>query len=326
MLSRVAEQLYWMARYVERAENTARLINVHGNLLLDLPRGIPLGWEPLIDITGKHESFKAHHRGFSEQAVVSYMIQEEINPSSVLSCLAKARENTRTSRDTLPREAWEHINDLYLLARRTATSGIGRRGRHRFLWDIINGCQLVTGMLAGTMSHDAAYDFVRIGRNLERADMTSRLLDVRSANLLKREDLDLTPFENAQWMSVLKSVSGYQMYRRQVRLRIRAEDVVAFLLQNEQFPRAVYHCLKTMETCLTPLPASDGTLRSLATLQRHTREADVPLLANVPQDLHRFIDQLQVGLNRVHNHIEGQYFHYELTAPGQQQTLSGLSA
>lgn len=319
MLSRVAEQLYWMARYMERAENTARLVTVHGNLLLDLPRAIRLGWEPLIEITGNHDLFKEHHRGFSEQTVVSFLLQEEANPSSVLSCLTQARENTRISRDILPREAWEHINDLYLMARRNAAGAIARRGRHRFVWDVINGCQQVTGMLAGTMSHDAAYDFIRIGRNLERGDMTSRLLDVRSANLLKRDDLELAPFDNAQWMSVLKSVSGYQMYRRQVRLRIRAEDVLAFLLQSEQFPRAVYHCLKTMEGCLSNLPANAGPLRSLTTLQRHMREADVPLLANVPQDLHRFIDELQLGLGRVHNQIAGQYFHYEIGAASQQQ-------
>ncbi len=331
MLSRVAQNIYWMARYIERAEDTARIINVNTNLLLDLPRNMTFGWLPLIFIVGAEKRFfeKDPDRLADENTVVKFLISDSDHPGSIISSLAGARENLRTTRDTVPQEAWEQINGLYIFARDHVPT---RRGRFEFLRRVIHGAQQINGLLAGSMSRTAAYDFVWLGRFLERADMTTRILDVRSANLLPRagqpatlkqtQEQDRTesrqtqiatlereeqnPFESIQWMSVLKSLSAYQMYRQQVRLRVGGPDVLKFLLQDESFPRAVSFCLKQLEICLRELPKNAAPLAAIDALKRRLNAAEVPELADA--GLHEFIDQFQVGLGELHDRIAATYF------------------
>lgn len=334
MLSRVAQNIYWMTRYVERAEDTARLINVNTNLLLDLPRTTTFGWLPLIFIVGAEYRFfeKDPSRLADEANVVRFLINDSEHPGSIISSLAAARENLRTTRDIVPREAWEQINSLYIYARDHAPS---RRGRYEFLRRVIQGTQQIGGLLAGTMSRTAAYDFVRLGHYLERADMTTRILDVRSANLLSharqsqnqsqsqsqnqnqsqtqiqtqtpppvQDEQD--PFGSIQWMSVLKSLSAYQMYRQQVRARVNGPDVLKFLLQDEYFPRAVAFCLRQLDICLRKLPRHAAALATLAALRQKLNAAAVPELTR--EGLHDFIDEVQVGLGELHDQIAAAYF------------------
>ncbi|MEA5445680.1 alpha-E domain-containing protein [Gammaproteobacteria bacterium AB-CW1] len=307
MLSRVAESLYWTARYMERAEDLARLVNVHSNLIMDLPRSVELGWEPLIAITGSEAPFaKLFGDEMDERNVTRFIIADRRNPGSILSALFMARENLRSTRDLVPREGWEQVNDLYLHARQELKGGIAKRKRYDFLRGVIQRCQQLTGLLAGTMSHDEAYEFIRIGRNLERADMGTRILDVRSEDLLPHRAEDLTPFENIQWMSVLKSLTAYQMYRRNVRVRVRGSDVLRYLLQDPKLPRALLHCMSEVEACLHDLPRNDGPLRSVTRMKRRIQEANVPELAE--SGLHEFLDDLQVELSRLHAEIANTYF------------------
>lgn len=318
MLSRVAQNIYWLARYMERVEDTARLISVNSNLLLDLPRNTPFGWEPLIFITGNEKLFFKRSQKPDETHVVKFLIGDQDNPGSILSSLGYARENLRTTRDVVPREAWEQVNDLHMYVRDHLEIGISRRGRYEFLRRIIMGAQQFTGLLGGAMSHNNAYDFVRLGRHLERADMTSRIIDVRSANLLigqsqsqssrNQEQMELNPFENIQWMSVLKSMSAYQMYRQQVRLRVRGPDVVKFLMQDPLFPRAVHHCLVQLEYCLEKLPQPKNApiLAGIAALKQRVLGLDFAPLSRL--DLHQFIDELQIGLGEIHEQIATAYF------------------
>lgn len=306
MLSRVAENLYWFARYKERAENTARLINVNTNLVLDLPKAASLGWNPIIEILGSDEQYHASHDDSEERTVLRYLILDPKNPVSIHTSLAMARENCRTIRDFVPREAWELINDLYLFARQDAQKGISRRGRHQYLLGIIVRVQTLTGMLAGTMLHDQGYDFLKMGRNLERADMTTRIIDVRTANLLENSHEDLTPYENIQWMSVLKSLTAYQMYRRTIQVRVRRPDVLQFLLQERRFPRAFYHAICEVEGCLQDLPRNDEALATLKVLQKKVLAAKPARLKQ--ERLHKFIDELQLGLAQVHSAIDKTYF------------------
>ena len=324
MLSRVAQNIYWMTRYVERAEDTARLINVNTNLLLDLPRTTTFGWLPLIFIIGAENRFfeKDPQRLADETNVVKFLINDRDHPGSIISSLAAARENLRTTRDTVPQEAWEQINSLYIYARDHLPS---RRGRYEFLRRVIQGAQQIGGLLAGAMSRTAAYDFVRLGHYLERADMTTRILDVRSANLLShpsqaqsqtytqtqtqavvpaQEEQD--PFESIQWMSVLKSLSAYQIYRQQVRVRVNGPDVLKFLLQDEYFPRAVAFCLRQLDICLRKLPRHEAALAALAALRQKLNAATVPELTR--EGLHDFIDEVQIGLGELHDQIAAAYF------------------
>lgn len=306
MLSRVAENIYWLSRYVERAENMGRLVSVNANLLLDLPKGIAPGWEPLITITGSNDLFLKRHKTYGERTALRFLISEAEHPGSILSSLQAARANCRTIRDSIPRAAWEQINELYLSARDNVQEGLTKRGRHAFLKRVILGAQTVTGMLAGTMNHDQGYHFLRMGRNLERADMTSRIVDVRSASLLPEDVPELRPYENIQWMSVLKSLSAYQMYRRSMQVRIRRDDVLRFLLQSQVFPRAFHHCVDAVQNSVVELPRNEGPLRVIGRVKRRVMGTEVARLDQA--ELHEFIDDLQLGLGELHEEIASAWF------------------
>lgn len=305
MLSRVAENLYWCVRYIERAEDLARLVNVNSILVLDLPGDLTPGWAPLVRITGSLERFEELYDAAGEREVVRFLVSDTRNPGSILSCLSQARENLRTTREMLPLEAWEQLNNLFHTAREEIGRAPGKGRRYEALGRIILGCQSFSGLLAGTMSHDEAYEFMRLGLNLERADMTTRIVEMRARSLLAAVE-DLQPFEAIQWMSVLKSLTAYQMYRRHVRLRVSGPDVVGFLLRDEQLPRSVTHCLRVIEASLRALPRSEDPLRQATHLQRRVADADVPRL--VVEGLDVFLDGLQVEFGRLHRDIAETYF------------------
>lgn len=306
MLARVAETLFWMSRYLERSENMARLVNVNANLLLDIPKKTTLGWEPLIDITGTRDSYLKSNENFDERSVLKYLVSEPKSPVSIVNSLNFARENARTIRDVIPREAWEQINALNYYARDQAAAGMSKRGRFGYLKDVILRNQTITGLLSGTMNQDQGYLFLRLGRNLERADMTSRIIDVRTANLLTNENMELRPFENIQWMSVLKSLTAYQMYRQSMQARVRRSDVLKFLFQSSMFPRSIYFCVQQLEQCVVQLPNYENVLRKIHALMRTVQNAE--LNAYDQKMLHEFIDQLQIEFNNIHNALAENYF------------------
>jgi uncharacterized alpha-E superfamily protein len=305
MLSRVAQNIFWMARYIERAENTARLIMVNTNLLLDLPKGVQPGWKPIIDILGGEEHYLSQHDNFDERSALKFLLADIKSQNSILFALQQARENARTIRDIIPREAWEQINDLFHYAKTNAQSGYSKKGRYDYLKQITLGSQTITGLLAGTMLHDMGYDFLKMGRNLERADMTTRIIDVRSADLLPEHE-SLTPFENIQWMSVLKSLTGYQMYRRTVQERVSRPYVLKFLLKEKSFPRSFFHALLEVKSCLQKLPRNKALITELNELGKLVLRVDQAILEQ--DELHLFIDELQLGLAGLNQVIARNYF------------------
>jgi uncharacterized alpha-E superfamily protein len=221
-----------------------------------------------------------------------------------------ARENIRTTRDLVPSEGWEHVNELYLFARKKLARKALPKDRYEFLSEIVMRCQQITGLLAGTMSHGAAYQFVRVGRNLERADMTTRMIDVGSATLIA-PGVELERLENRLWTYVLRSLSAHQMYRQYVRRRVQPERVLAFLLQDTDFPRAVAHTLGEIAACFeNQLPHNEEPLRAVLRLQRLVAEADVEKLN--AEGLHEFIDQLQLEFGNLHQQISTTWFSLEL--------------
>ncbi|MGI1679926.1 MAG: alpha-E domain-containing protein [Cellvibrionaceae bacterium] len=313
MLSRVAERVYWLGRYVERMESAARLINVNSNLLLDLPKDVHLGWRSLIDIMGCHKEFEEKKLKEEELSVVRFLIADLDNPASIFTALKLARENARTTREIIPTEAWELINDLYFHVKENVGRSTSRAQRQNFLRNIVQQCQQFVGMLAGTMSHTNAYDFIRLGRNLERADMTTRIVDVGTVNLITNSKVkqtqgdELEPFINILWMSVLQSMSAYQMYRQHVLDRVNGEDVVMFMLQDEDFPRSVLSCLSELVTCLNKLPEGGEALKAVATAQRHVKIVKVEeVLAD--DSLHEFIDTIQLDIASINNEIAKKWF------------------
>jgi uncharacterized alpha-E superfamily protein len=300
LLSSVAERVYWMSRYIERAENTARIILVNHNLLLDMPRTKELGWEPLVAIMGSREAFYEHHAEATERNVIRYLVSDPHNPNSLVACLAQARENLRTTRAIVPRSAWETLNDTYAYASENKATATTRRGRYAYLRHIIDYCHMLGGKLSGTMSHDQTYDFLRMGRNMERADMTTRVIDVRGSNLLPTHSEELKPFDDIQWKSVLDSLAAYQMYRRQVHVRVFGKAVLRFLLQDSVFPRAVQYTLSEVEHCLRSLPGNEAALRVLGRAQRMVQRVEVSGIVHA--GLTDFINELQL----VHSELNGQ--------------------
>jgi uncharacterized alpha-E superfamily protein len=306
MLSRVAENVYWLARYLERAENMARLVNVNANLLLDLPPEYRPGWLALIDITGSREVFDAREKRAEERDIVHFLIADPDNSGSILSSVSSARENARTLRDVLPNEVWEHMNELSMEIKEKLPAALSKRTRFNFLQHIIRGMQTLAGELEGTMSRNDAFTFLMLGRNLERADMTSRIIDVRSAQPLPADAPGFQPFETIQWLNLLKSLSGYQMYRLSQRTRVSRSAVLEFVLRDLQFPRACLFCLNEVEHFLRALPRSASVLDSLEGARSFLGDA-TPATLDQP-GLHELIDRLQLHIIAVHQGVAQTYF------------------
>jgi len=316
LLSRAAEAVYWTGRYLERAESTARIIKVHTELYLDLPRSAGLGWDPLLAITGSAEGYEdlyppKRDQVSHEEDIVCFLTADSRNHSSIVASLAAARENMRTTRPIFPRELWEALNNLFLLTSENAEEAVPRRTRLRWLDDVLADCQRLTGVMAGTMSHDDAYSFLRIGRHVERADMTTRVLDVRAGALAEAGD-DLRPYTDLTWMSVLKSLAAYQMYRRKVQSRVTGPEALRFLLQDPQFPRSVEYCLVGISRLLLELPRHEAAMATCAAAEALVADAKVKALAW--DGLHEYVDELQLMLDTLHGNLSETYFKVEAPA------------
>jgi uncharacterized alpha-E superfamily protein len=305
MLSRVAERFYWMARNIERAENTARLLNAYNLLMLDLPRGVGLSWSQLVDISGSQDLFASHYRSANERNTLAFMLSERDNPGSIITCVSLARENVRTTRDIVPSEGFEQVNELLLFVRRWLASRTAHKNTYDFLAQVVQRCQGITGLLAGTMSHDAAYQFVRLGRNLERADMTTRILDVGSATLIA-SDAELKRLENRLWTWLLRAISAHQMYRQTVRRQVSGPVAAGYLLHDVMFPRAVMHTLGEIRSCLKVLPRNTTTLRALRRAERRVRDTDIYTV--FPDAFHALLDDIQLDLGDIHSRIHRTWF------------------
>jgi uncharacterized alpha-E superfamily protein len=310
MLSRVADNLYWFGRYLQRAENTARLIMVNASLLLDLPKHATFGWSPLIEIVGAQETFqKLHPDAASEANVVRFLTLDEGYPGSIVSSLQSGREILRTTRDTMPREIWEKLNDLYLFVQEKGDRVASRTRRQDFLNEVIESALLIYGMIVSNMSREVGFQFLRIGTNIEQADMTTRIIEVRSATMVRPGGTDqLGPFQNIWWMSVLRSLTAYQMYRRHVRIRVSGPPVLRFLLQNRQFPRSVVFCLNAIAQSLPQLPANRKTERAIERTRALVQDADVEGLLATDTGLHQLIDEIQIGLAELHEAMSAAWF------------------
>jgi uncharacterized alpha-E superfamily protein len=298
LLSRTADNIYWGARYLERADDTARVVRTFTEVLLDLPVGVASSWEPLLAVVGGRELYDVGHLRAQESDIVRFLVADPSNPGSVVSSVAHARENLRTTREVLPREAWQVVNDLYLYTSRDAESGVDRRSRARFLTRVISEHQRVDGVISGAMQRDEAYELWRLGQALERADMTTRVLGVRAAALLAAPD-SADDYDEVQWMGVLRSLTAMQMYQRATRGPIDGSGVVSFLLFDHQFPRSVAGCLERIKSSLGRLPNADRTLAAAASIEE--------LLAGLPTDAHdgavldAAMDRVQVALEELNN-------------------------
>lgn len=321
MLSRVAENLYWMTRYMERAENTARLINATSQVLLDLPPEASFGWDVLIKVVGLDALFSRCYTTPDENSVMRFLITDVRNSGSIVSCVRSARENSRTLREVLPRAAWERINGMYLYTNNRAADAVDRARRYTILEEIIERRQSVVGLLTDGMSHDAAYQFIRLGRYIERADMITRILDINAAVLVPRQQVPEDPAMALLWMSVLNSLHAYQMYRRHASVHVRGAEVVNFMLKDTHFPRTVRYCLDELESSVSQLPHHSGPLKLLRIAQR--RLAAMRIEGLTAAQRHEYFDAVQSDLAHLHEEIATEYFKFCEQKPAPLEALAG---
>lgn len=314
MLSRVADSIYWLNRYVERAENVARFVDVNLNLLMDSPMGTTQQWDPLILTTGDLALFQEHYGEASADNVIQFLTFDRSYPNSIISCLQSARENARSVREIISSEMWERVNEFYFLVR-DASRTSALTDISNFFSAVKMESHLFAGVMDGTMTHNEGWHFGQLGRMVERADKTARILDVKYFILLPSVKDVGTPLDELQWISLLKSTSGYEMYRK-CQHRITPQDVVRFLVLDREFPRSIQFCLLSAERSLhhitggtpgiwrNPVERAIGKLRS---------ELDYITLEEITSiGLHEFLDQLENTLNDVHSKIHETFFALKL--------------
>jgi uncharacterized alpha-E superfamily protein len=309
MLSRVAESIYWMNRNIERAGNIARFIDVNFRLMLDLPAGTLVQWDALVRITGDYDAFIERYKSATRDTVIQFLTFDHENPNSILSCVRTARENARSVREIISSEMWEQVNRLYLAVSDAATRRM--ESPEEFVAETRLATQLYTGLAHTTMSHGQAWHFARLGRMLERADQTSRTIDVKYFILLPRVEDVGTPFDEIQWNAVLGSASALEAYR-QKHGRVSRNCVAEFLVLDREFPRSIHFCLTQADQSLhaisrTPPDAfANAAERRLGQLRS---ELDYTPLADIlAGGLHEYLGAFQRKLNGVGAAVHETFF------------------
>ncbi len=311
MLARVAENIYWLSRYIERAENTVRLIKVHSNLLMDMP-GLDehQSWMPLISINGQDEEFAELHPEASESSVNAFLLVDKENSTSLINAFLAIQINLRSCRDILPKNSYESINGLCRLVLRQIENAHGQTSlRMKFLNTVEQRLQAISGSLNNNMSHGPAYRFMHLGGYLERADMTSRIIDVQSTRLTATTATgEIMAIQEQRWVSVLRTLAADQMYRQHVRRPVNGKDALEFLLTDKHLPRSYAFCLNHLDESMRTIGVDDKPREAIGVLKHQLSLADFNLLAGDPVALHEFLDNLQLGMLSVSAAISTAYF------------------
>ncbi|HTY56906.1 MAG TPA: alpha-E domain-containing protein [Candidatus Binataceae bacterium] len=246
MLRRIAGSLYWAARYLERAQWRARLVDVNYNLLLEVPPRHPEPWGPLLQITAEQELFASLHEKVTEAAIIEFFVFEKQNPSSIRSCIEAVRNNLSPLRHLISSELWVAVNRLYLECPEWSAQSLAASGVSSFFADLQRDFYTIEGIIDNTMPRDLAYDLMEIGTMLERPDNVSRLLDVKYHYLLpKLEDIG-GPADMRQWAAVLRSASAFEAFRKVYGHAIRVNRVVEILVFDPAFPRSMRFCIERL--------------------------------------------------------------------------------
>lgn len=311
MLSRVAEAIYWCSRYVERAENVARFVDVNLNLMLDTPVTKRDDWSALVHTTGDQEWFWEHYEAATPKNVAWFLTFDTNYPNSILSALSTARENAHTVREIISREMWQALNEFYLTVRDASKRAFSVDDMAGFYASIMMGGISYEGVSSATLSRGEAWYWSRLGRLLERADKTSRILDVKYYTLLPTPADVGTSIDQVGWAALLESASALQMYR-QINHVTSPENVANFLLFNRSFPRSIHYCISQAQESLhkitgNPFDGFSGEAeRQLGKLRaqfNYARPGEV-----LSAGLHEYIDGLQSALNDIGTSIQDQYF------------------
>jgi uncharacterized alpha-E superfamily protein len=318
MLSRIAESLFWLARYIERAEGTARILDVNYHMLLEQSQqSYRLRWEPLIIMAGEEDRFRKLYTEVNLENVFEFLAFRQDNPSSIVQCISKARENARTIRERISREMWEDINGLYYTVSRFIPQEEIAAGPHRFCDKIKFGAHRFHGVTDATLPHDEGWEFLRVGWALERAEMTARLVDVQYHNLLDGP-LAEDALDNHQWMAVLRSVGAYEAYHRQYHPPIEPEKVAEMLILHHQHPHSIRFSATEVQAGLRAVsgtgPGSYANEAERLTGKvverlRYDRIGDI-----FDQGLHGYLNDLLNMFGSIGEDIARTYFYYAVVA------------
>ncbi|MGA3006285.1 MAG: alpha-E domain-containing protein [Opitutaceae bacterium] len=319
MLSRVANLVYWLGRHLERAENTARIVDVNAALVLDLDArqaaDDPKSWESLVYVSGGEELFrKLYGQDISDRTVVEFMLFDRRNPSSVFSCVSQARENARCIRDQLASEVWEQINTFYLRLREDDYARYAQLGSFEYLDRVKSQIQLFYGIAESMLPRNQAWWFFELGRYLERADNVSRLLDVKYFTLLPTLNAVGSALDLIQWAAVLRSCSGFEAFRKSRRGQLNLNRVVDYLLLDDAFPRSVYFSVREAEHALAQItaeaPSFDHNAASLllADLRAELEQAVIPNI--IAAGLHEYLDAIQLKISHIHTAVQDVFITY----------------
>jgi uncharacterized alpha-E superfamily protein len=314
MLSRVANSIYWMNRYIERVENYARFVSVNINLSYDLPGMISEQWGLLLEATHDRETFDKLYPEETEDKIIYFITFDPQNPNSIYNILGNARENARTVKETLPKEIWEHLNSFYLSFKQFSTNKkLDFEELPKFYENIKQQCQLFAGMIDGTLLRDEAYYFANMGKFLERADKTSRFLDIGYFNFKSVSDVKtVNPQDLLVWSAVLKSVSAFNMYRQQYK-SLRQENIIEFLIKDRDFPRAICHSIKKAEYAIYRIsgtrPQDSYSNQAEKAITQLKHEIDFTETNEIIKyGLHKYLNDFQVKNNIIDQEIFKVYF------------------
>jgi uncharacterized alpha-E superfamily protein len=311
MLSRVANAIYWLNRYIERAENIARFVDVNLYLSLDSPQDLPEQWQPIVITTGDSELFSDRYGQATKENALQFLTFDRDYPNSILSCLQSARENARSIREIISSELWEQVNDFYLMVQEGAEEE--NPNWLEFFARVKMASHTFAGISNATMTHNEGWHFGRIGKLLERADKTARILDVKYFILLPSVGDVGTSLEELQWASLLKSTSAYEMYRK-IQHRIAPDRVAEFLILDREFPRSILFCLLEAEQSLHRITGKNlGTWQSPAERELGRLRSEMEFITIeeiIDRGLHEFLDGMQSSLNRSTDSIAATFFDY----------------
>ncbi|RJF97870.1 alpha-E domain-containing protein [Noviherbaspirillum saxi] len=310
MLSRTADHLFWMARYTERAENTARMldVNVQTALLPQSAEAAEQGWRAMLGISELLSEFDHKYGLLTPKDVLDFMVRDPDNPSSIVSCLTQARENARAVRGTLTTEVWETQNATYLDLQSKLRNGWLENDPSQFFEWVKYRSHLSRGVTIGTMLKDEAFYFIRLGTFLERADNTARILDVKFHGTQSTTETDAHPEEEAQrdfyyWAAILRSVSAFEIYRKVYRDVITPERVAELLMLRGDMPRSLLACLEEVVNNLQHVhnDVSSDTERFAGRLHAELKFGNIQeiLKAGLHDYLTQFLERVYELGNRV---------------------------
>lgn len=306
LLSKVAQRVYWVSRYLERVENTARLINIHTALLMDMPRELEVGWSTLLDVFDLGDAFMNYYPERNEFNVMDFLIASEDNPASLVNSLFQARENVRTTLDVLPEQTWQQINLAHLVVGDTLEVLRNRHDRQAMLEAVLSSCQGVRGALDSHMSRDMVYDFVQIGKHIERADMTSRILEIASLLMSDARSELMQKYDEILWSNILGAINAQQMFLREMQPPVSAQKVLRFLIHDPRFPRSIHYSLEAMRNYIGYLPRPGEVLSTheeISSMVSEWRKSPVP-----PGIIHEYMDGLQARLGIMHHQMVEHWF------------------